>query len=100
MVIVITAAVPSHRNAAAVPRNAVQAEPVPGVFWNQRRARKRGLTWHNSDQIVDHQIGERRVIVIAASISLGAGNQPVTVGFVEVFADVWLAIHLLALRVG
>ena len=82
-------------------RDLGQLEPVPGVRRQQRvdfdhvvSARRQAV------QSRDRQIVERRVVVVAASFGLRAGDQPLAGLLVVILADSRLAILLVSPGVG
>ena len=80
-------------------KNVVQAEPIPSFGGNQRVNDDQCVgTGAEAGQACYDQIAESRVVVVAAAWVVAL--EPVAVCFIEVLADVRLAVAVLAVRVG
>src|SRR6267154_3654907 len=99
VLIMLAIFVPKEREYVVVIIYAIKAEPIPKVFGQE------GLNFDcvisagtEADETGDEQIGESRMVVVAAALFFAF--EPLTGRFVEVFADVGFAIEMLGVNVS
>ncbi len=94
-------AIPHDRHDVPMIRHAVQAKPVPSVVRQQRiDLDDVVVARHEAGEAADNQIVECGVIVVAAALGFGTGDEPLARLFIQILSDVGLAVLSLAARIG